>query len=359
MRQFTLCLPVYEGPFAPPSRRGIVAGCDSEGEAVLTDHHKPDVPLPLAGPSDTAQRAREAFGLAERRRTAVLILAEEGSRPFDVCEALHDRTRHGRPLVAIDCRAHVASELDRQLFGEAPRQALPQDLEALGADAALIAAGDGTLFLENIDELPASAQRRLARVLRDAEVRVASSDGPIAVPFRLIASASRDLDAEVQEGRFRPDLLRRLTASRIAIAPLRQRSMDLAAIIDGLLAGMNGGSRAFTQAAVTVLAALPWSRNIEELAGVLAKVLETAGPTIRQEDVLMHLPIEGAFARFDLTASLRDARRRFEREYIAAVLERHHWRMSEAARTLGIERANLYRKTRQLGISRIPRAEVS
>ena len=71
------------------------------------------------------------------------------------------------------------------------------------------------------------------------------------------------------------------------------------------------------------------------------------------------MPIDGAFARLDLTASLREARRRFERDYIAAVLEHHQWRMSEAARALGIERANLYRKTRQLGIARVPRAEVS
>src|SRR5262249_43985000 len=114
-----------------------------------------------------------------------------------------------------------------------------------------------------------------------------------------------------------------------------------------------------TQPAVTVLAALPWSRNIDELADVLARVVDASGTVIRQEDVLAHLPMDGAFARLDLTASLRDARRRFERDYIAAVLERHHWRMSDAARTLGIERANLYRKTRQLGITRAPRAEPS
>jgi DNA-binding NtrC family response regulator len=88
-------------------------------------------------------------------------------------------------------------------------------------------------------------------------------------------------------------------------------------------------------------------------------VLVRAAAIVTQEDVLAHVPIDGAFSRRDLTASLREARRRFERDYIAAVLERHQWRMSEAARALGIERANLYRKTRQLGIARVPRAEVS
>ena len=84
-----------------------------------------------------------------------------------------------------------------------------------------------------------------------------------------------------------------------------------------------------------------------------------AGAVVTQEDVLAHVPIEGAFTRWDLTAGLREARRRFERDYIAAVLERHQWRMSDAARALGIERANLYRKTRQLGIARVASAELS
>ena len=92
---------------------------------------------------------------------------------------------------------------------------------------------------------------------------------------------------------------------------------------------------------------------------MLGKVLAGAGAIITQEDVLAQVPIDGAFTRWDLTAGLREARRRFERDYIAAVLDHHQWRMSDAARALGLERANLYRKTRQLGIARIPRAEVS
>jgi DNA-binding NtrC family response regulator len=317
------------------------------------------VPLPLIGPSDQAQRSRDAFELAERRRSPVLIDAETGSRASSVCQALHEATRPGLPLVSLDCSTSDTDALDGQLFGETPRKPHSLDLEALGADSALVVAGAGTVFLEYIDELPASAQRRLARILRDGEAQVGPRSQTATIACRVIASASRDLDADVREGRFREDLHRRLAATRIIVAPLRQRSRDLAAIIDALIAGMGVTNRSFTQPAVTVLAALPWPRNIDELASVLKRVIETSGPVIRQEDVLAHLPIDGAFAHLDLTASLRDARRRFERDYIAAVLERHHWRMSEAARTLGIERANLYRKTRQLGITRVARAELS
>lgn len=314
-------------------------------------------PLPLVGSSDAARRARESFELAAGVATPVLLVAEVGCRPRSVAEALHARTHGDEPFVALDCGAGQPADLERRLFGTPPRRVSTPELEALGSDAALAAAGAGTLFLENTDELPASAQRRLARVLRDGEVRLSGRQARL--PLRLVASSARDLDADVRDGRFRQDLLRRLTACRIMVPPLRHRASDIGAIVEQLVADREGPPRSFTQAAITVLAALPWAGNIDELAAVLDRVLQNAGTLVTQEDVLAHLPIDGPFSRFDLTASLRDARRRFERDYIAAVLERHQWRMSEAARALGIERANLYRKARQLGIVRIPRTEVS
>ncbi len=317
----------------------------------------PDLPLPLLGSSDAARRARESFELAATRTTPVLVVAEAGSRPSTVAEALHARTRPQEPFVALDCGALQPAELEQRLFGTPPRRVTSLALEIVGVDAALVAAGAGTLFLDNTEELPASAQRRLARVLRDGEVRLSGRHA--LVPLRLVASTSRDLDADVRDGRFRQDLVRRLNACRVSIPPLRHRASDMAEIVEHL-AGESGGPRSFTQAAITVLAALPWAGNIDELAALLRKVVAGVnGASVTQEDVLAHLPMDGQFSRVDLTASLRDARRRFERDYIAAVLERHQWRMSEAARALGIERANLYRKTRQLGIVRIPRAEVS
>jgi DNA-binding NtrC family response regulator len=316
-----------------------------------------DLPLPLLGSSDAARHARESFDLAASRAMPVLIVAEAGSRPNTIAQALHARTRPSTPFIAVDCGVLQPAEIEQRLFGMLPRRATTADLETLAADAALAEAADGTLFLEHADELPASAQRRLARVLRDGEVRMAGRRARL--PLRIVASTPRDLGADVRDGHFRQDLARRLGACRITIPPLRQRTGDLAEMIEHLVREAAGGPRSFTHAALTVIAALPWSGNIDELAALIQKVLTTAGQNVTQEDVLGHLPMDGQFSRVDLTASLRDARRRFERDYIAAVLERHQWRMSEAARALGIERANLYRKTRQLGIVRIPRAEVS
>lgn len=317
------------------------------------------LPAALTGTSDQVRTARAEAERAAERRTPVLITGEAGCRPADVAEWLHNRTRAGRPFVVHDCAECEASELEQRVFGSRGPRPVAGDLEPVATDAALLLAADGTLFLENVDEMPAAAQRRLARALRDGEVRVTDARQQAPLACRVIAATTRDLDVDVREGRFRQDLQRRVSGCRIAIPSLRQRPGDLPAIIERLLAGANASRRSFTQAAITVLAALPWPRNLDELAGVLAKVLATAGPLVRQEDVLMHVPIEGGFARLDLTTSLREARRRFEREYISAVLEHHHWRMRDAARALGIERANLYRKTRQLGIRRGERREVS
>jgi two-component system, NtrC family, nitrogen regulation response regulator NtrX len=317
------------------------------------------IPLPLLGASDSAASGRHALELAAGHPTPVLVFAEPGCRPRTVAESLHARTRAGSPFVAVDCGIAGPADMDTRLFGTLSRRTLARDLESIGADAAIVTAGAGTLFLQDIDELPASAQRRLARILRDGEVRLASRQSGVTLPFRLVASTTRDLETEVREGRFRPDLLRRFAACRIVLPPLRQRVGDLAAVIERVVADMGGPPRPFTQPAVTVLAALPWIGNLDELADVLRRILAHAGPIVTQEDVLAHVPIDGSFARLDLTASLREARRRFERDYIAAVLERHQWRMSDAARALGIERANLYRKARQLGIAKASRAEMS
>jgi DNA-binding NtrC family response regulator len=314
------------------------------------------LPLPLLGSSDAVRRARQALDLVAGRRTPVLLFAEPGCRAHAVVEFLHRGSRPRGPLVVLDCCGAEPADIDQRLFGTSSRRSALRDLEALGRGSAIVAAGSGTLLLDHVDELPASAQRRLARLLRDGEARVASRQHSVALPFRLAGATDRDLETEVREGRFRPDLLRRFAAGRVTIPSLRQRPGDLAAIIDRALQDLDSRPRRFTQPAITVLAALPWAQNIDELVSVLAKVIASSGSLVTQEDVLAHVPMEGAFSR-DLTASLRDARRRFERDYIAAVLERHQWSMSEAARALGIERANLYRKTRQLGIVRASRAE--
>ena len=307
-------------------------------------------PLPLGGPSAAAERGRAAFTAAIGSNAPALIVADRGLAAASIARAIHERSRPGTPLIAIDCTADP-KQIDRELFGGRAQDGRGA-VETVGSSSALLRARGGTLYLEHVLDLPAATQRRLARIVRDREVQVGGRRVPVRA--RIIGDAAASVAVEVGEGAFRSDLFRRLSQTTIAVPGLRERAEDIPALALRLAAELRGGQPpAFTQAALTVLSAPAWPGNLDELRLVLDRILRAApAGSIRQEDVLAHLPIAGAFARIGPETSLREARRQFEREYIASVLERHRWRMSEAARTLGIERANLYRKTRQLGIMR-------
>ncbi len=315
------------------------------------------LPAALAGDSAAARLARSA--LEEAVTGPIMILADEGLEPDAAARYVHAQTRRAQPFLTLDCAQSDPEQVEIALLGSRPRAA--GELEVLGSSAALLAARRGTVFLDHVTDLPAIVQRRLARVLRDGEARTGGRDR-VRVGARVIASGPPTLASDVRDGRFRADLMRRFATNQVTLPPLRTRPEDLSAIVQRLAheisvaAGRSAPS--FTQPALTVLAAFQWPGNIVELRAALERILRDApGPTVRQEDILPTLPVEGLAAGTPLV-TLREARRRFEREYIATVLEQHQWRMSDAARTLGIERANLYRKTRQLGIARtVPAGE--
>jgi two-component system, NtrC family, nitrogen regulation response regulator NtrX len=318
------------------------------------------VPIALTGESPLVRRARAALDLPGAG--PLLILAEDGLEAQTVARFVHERTRTGQPFLHVDCADPDVDRLHAAMLGERAR-GTGHDLESLGPGSVLVTARRGTVFLENVGELPAAIQRGLARILRDGEARVGGRDR-VRLSSRVIASAPPSLPADARDGRFRADLLRRFGALPAIVPSLRDRAEDLRAIVHRVAAAIAAESGraapAFTQAALTVLAAMPWPGNLDELRATLHRVLRDTPGTVRQEDLLHLLPIAplpGIAARVNSAVSLREARRRFEREYIAAVLEQHDWRMSDAARTLGIERANLYRKTRQLGIVRAAPAE--
>jgi two-component system nitrogen regulation response regulator NtrX len=229
----------------------------------------------------------------------------------------------------------------------------PADLEPVARDSRVAAARGGTLFLQDVTELPAAIQARLARIARDGEVLL---DGaPVPTEVRLVASASPAVDADVHAHRLRPDLFRRLASVRIDLPPLRDRQEDVPAIamriLEEVLTERALKPRAFTQAALALVAAVTWPGNLGELQAAITRVAGEPGDhDIQVEHILPALHLQRAPARFVPTGNLREARLRFERDYISAVLQHHAWRMADAAQTLGIQRPNLYRKARQLGI---------
>lgn len=304
----------------------------------------------FAGRSAAMGRVQELVRRVASRDGGVLLVARRGTDVESVAREIHVRgLRANAPFVSVACGA---VGVERTLFGD-PCDETPLDLETVSADSRIAAACGGMLFLEDITELPAAVQARLARVARDGEVRI--DHHPVATGCRLLASAPHGIDADVTEHRFRGDLYRRVTTWRIDLPPLADRPEDVPAlaarVLDDLSAARGGPPRTFTQAALALLGAMTWPGNLAELREAVERAVASTEDTVIQvEHILPTLQLDRALLAFVPAGSLREARLRFERDYIAAVLQYHGWRMAEAAATLGIQRPNLYRKVRQLGI---------
>ena len=312
-----------------------------------------DGAVELIGRSPAIARVQELIRRGASIDGGALITAEAGAGVEAVARELHHRGRaSAAPYVAVHCDATDAASVDRLLFGQPPLEA-PTDLESVAADSCIAAARGGTLYLHNVTELRASAQAQLARIARDGEVRI---DGtPVATALRFVASAQPGIDADVHAHRFRFDLYRRLSAVRIDLPPLRDRPDDVPALAVRLLedtcAAGGRPARTFTQAALALFGALTWPGNHAELRTAVERVVaDGVEDVIQIEHILPVLQLHRARSPFVPTGNLREARQRFERDYIASVLQHHDWRMAPAAQALGIQRPNLYRKARQLGI---------
>jgi DNA-binding NtrC family response regulator len=351
----------------PPSPRDLEALlANAREQASLAAMPQPRSAEPLAfGVIGTSPAMRVVMDLVQRAasgRCGMLLCGERGTGREMIARAIHVHNVNGyAPFVKVDCSS-PPEDLELQLFGMINKRSEAsamerRSLERIGRHSRLIDAVGGILFLENVVELPARVQARLVRVLRDREVFLEEGREPIPLDVRPIASVDTSVDAALEEGRLRGDLHERLSLIRIDIPALRQRREDIPVLATHFLKELcrdNGKPmKTFTRPALTLLSALPWRGNAPELRGLLERlILLVPGGLIRLEDVLAHTQFEGTLSPTGLDATLRQARAKFERDYIAAVLQHHHGRIADAAKVLGIQRTNLYRKMRRLNLIR-------
>jgi two-component system nitrogen regulation response regulator NtrX len=290
----------------------------------------PGIELPAGSVFGASPAIREVLALVRRvapSRCNVLVLGERGTGRESVARAVHAQSPHrDQPFVKIEC--------------ESARAGLA---EAIGEG---VLPGT-TIYLEEIGELAPEAQRQLVEIIRH---RAESS-----ADLRLIGSTAPRVDDWVGRGDLRADLVAALGVVRVQLPPLRQRTEDIPLLATHFLKEACRRNeiplKAFSRSALTLLAALPWPGNMAELRVLTERlaVIVTRG-VLLLEDVLANVRLEGAEALGGPSGTLREARERFERDYIVAVLQHHRGRMGDAAHALGIERTNLYRKIKQLNI---------
>jgi DNA-binding NtrC family response regulator len=311
-----------------------------------------------------APSMREVMAIISRAatmRAGVLIRGEEGTGRQVAARAIHHLKNDAAAFIVVDCAAREGDELAAALFGAAARNHhsdAARGFEHVSRNSRLHDALGGTLYLQNIGDAPARVQARLARLLRDREAVLVETDQTISFDVRPMAGVDPRFDDALQEGRVRDDLYRRLSVIRVDMPPLRQRREDIPALANYFLREICGALRlppkTMSRSALSLLAALPWRGNATELRTLLEAVVNglKGGRGIGLEDVLAHVRLDGGSVVFSNGGTLKQARARFEREYIASVLERHRGRISEAAKALGIQRTNLYRKMRSLRVAR-------
>ncbi|MBI3493839.1 MAG: sigma-54-dependent Fis family transcriptional regulator [Acidobacteria bacterium] len=299
---------------------------------------------------------------AATMRAGVMIRGEEGTGRQVTARAIHALQNSGGAFVTVDCAAYDAEGLEAVLFGTTATtlhgDEAGRGLEPVGRTGRLHEALGGTLYLQNVAEATTRVQGRLARLLRDREALLVENGKPIGFDVRPMAGVDPSFDAAVQEGRVRDDLFRRLSVLRIDMPPLRGRREDIPALANYFLrelcAALRVPPKVLSRPALSLIAALPWRGNAVELRTLLESVVHglQGGRGIGLDDVLGHVRLDGGPVVFSSDGTLKQARARFEREYIAAVLEQHHGRITDAAKALGIQRTNLYRKIRSLRVSR-------
>jgi DNA-binding NtrC family response regulator len=304
-----------------------------------------------------APQMRELFGLLEQIAPSDLscvLLGETGTGKELAARALHSAgPRAARPLVVIDCGSVRETLIESQLFGHEKGAFTGADRRVAGA---FEVADGGTVFLDEIGELPLELQPRLLRVLERKEVTPLGSHAPVPVDVRIVAATHRDVELMVREGRLREDLFYRLAEIVVRIPPLRERLEDLPLLVATLAPSIR-----VAPAALERLAQHGWPGNVRELRNVLRRATVTAKDgVLRAEDVVLTASstpeIHGEQPVVDASLPLKEARTKWneplEKAYLLDLLQRANDDVEKAAISAGIHPKSFERLLRQHGIAR-------
>jgi two-component system, NtrC family, nitrogen regulation response regulator NtrX len=287
----------------------------------------------------------------------VCILGETGTGKELIARALHDRSpRREGPFVTLNCAAVPAELIESELFGHEKGSFTGAASRHLGK---FEQAHKGTLFLDEIGDMPVVMQAKLLRVLEGGQVERVGGDKPTTVDVRVIVATHRNLDDLVKKGQFRQDLYHRIYVFPLVLPPLRERVEDIPALVTHFAASVcdqNGWRpKPFEPEAIAELQRYSWPGNVRELRNVVERLLLLTEDTVDVAAVRLALPQAAAPAAENGAAllgsgTLAQRTDHFERDVILAELKRNHFRMTDTAKALGLERSHLYKKCQQLGI---------
>jgi formate hydrogenlyase transcriptional activator len=314
----------------------------------------------LSGDSAAMKQVRQAIGQVAATDSTVLILGETGTGKELVARAIHQLSpRREHLLVSLNCAALSPTLLASELFGHEAGAFTGASKRRLGR---FELAHRGTLFLDEVAELPAEVQVLLLRVLQERTIERVGGNQPIALDVRVIAATHQDLAALVQAGRFRADLFYRLNVFPIHVPALRERPDDIPDLARHFLhhfnRRMNKQVQYIDAESMRLLQAYPWPGNVRELENIVERaMIGTAGDTLAIDPRWLAAPSTASSTASLIPPSGPPGLEDIERQTIAAALARCHGRIygpAGAAAALQLKPTTLYSKMRKLGIRKHP-----
>jgi DNA-binding NtrC family response regulator len=310
----------------------------------------------MIGSSRAMLEVFKAVGRVARTDTTVLILGESGTGKELVARAIHENSqRNQRPFVAINCAALPGELLESELFGHEKGSFTGAIARKLGK---FETASGGSVFLDEIGELPTAIQPKLLRVLQEHAFERLGGNETIHSDFRLIAATNRDLKAEIDDGNFRQDLYFRVTVFTIALPPLRSRRSDIVPLAEYFLemfsAKNNVPISGFSEEAILRLQQYSFPGNVRELEHMIeAAVVNTHGRVVTGDDLqatTQHTTDSNGDLSGLLGLPFHESVAEWEKRLIQNALKQSDGNRTEAARRLGMHRRLLYDKLKQLGL---------
>ena len=319
----------------------------------------------LIGTSSHVIQLKQKIAKIASTNSRVLISGQSGSGKELIARLLHENSLRSKgPFKAVNAASIIPERVEEELFG------VEDESGNLNKVGLLERAHNGTLYLDEVADMPIETQGKLLRLLVEQRFRRLGGKDDVQVDVRVITSSSRDLFKEVSLGRFREDLYHRLNVMPLEAPPLKERREDIPALVEHFIAQLSSStglpSRKIGEDAMAALQAHNWPGNVRQLRNNVERLLILATGDPSQAITLKTLPPEVSVVRATkgnneneklISLSLRDAREHFERDYLKAQIQRFGGNISRTANFVGMERSALHRKLKSLGLNSNDRNE--
>lgn len=324
--------------------KSALEATQAQREQANLRRRQPEMPTKIIGASRPMQNLFDLIVRAGNSNANILITGESGTGKELVARAVHEASSRKGDFVAVNCAAIPNELVESELFGHTG-QAFTG---ARNARAGLFESADGgTIFLDEIGELPLNIQPKLLRVLQEGTIRRVGSDRETSVEVRVITATNRDLEKDVSENRFREDLYWRLNVIHLHVPPLRERAFDIPLLAEHFLAKFARNKQIeVAPETLALLTAYPWHGNVRELENTIERAIALMrGAILTPEDLPERIRSSGGSSAILAKAKNKHLTlAEIEREYILEIVRETKGNKSRAAEILGLDRKTLYRK---------------